>query len=369
MKRYAALAGILAGLSVLLRFAGATYVMAMCLCLMVARGSFKERVTRTFIFGFLGTFPFALNVFSNFRQSGTLMGMRTPALRSLSDNLLLAADVLKRWMFPSWEAPLPHIGHYGGLFLCLLIFVLLLAVLSKSRRARVMSAQAIQAVPSSNWNTSGTNSGYGDIGFAWFTVTVYAAVYLIYMIASASAVNFDPIDARYLQPVYLPLIFMFTWLVSLCFKGVQEYKYILALLVLVIFWQLPNVVQEARVTSESLESGVGGANIAQWHETDLFEIIEKRYGSQRLYSNRADLISFYAHTTCYYTPKLEGIDLYGLAFMKKDLKANPNAYLIWFKGHDPNYIYSPAQLGEIMTLDLVEETETYRVYRMGQIRE
>lgn len=367
LKRYAILAGGLAGISVLLRYAGATYVMAMCICLMLARGTFKERFTRTFLFGFLGTLPFVLNVTSNYMTSGTLMGMRTASLRSLPENMMLAVNVLKQWGLPAWEGILPHLGHFGGLIALLFTGVVLFVASGKSKRLGVHNTTAIQSVSSF---TKGNGSYYTEgsrLAFAWLTVACFAAVYLIYMIASASAVNFDPIDARYLQPIYLPLIFMLVWLIALCFKGLENYKLPVLLLTCLFLWQLPNVYSEYKVTKMSLETGVGGANVAEWRDTRIFEDIKSQYGSARLYSNRADLINLYGGLTCYYTPKLEGIDLYGKAFMEKDLKETKGAYLIWFKGHDPNYIYSPKQLEEIATVRYVTETGDYTVYEIKSL--
>ncbi len=53
--------------------------------------------------------------------------------------------------------------------------------------------------------------------------------------------------------------------------------------------------------------------------------------------------------------------------MEKDLQQEKEAYLIWFKGHDPNYIYSPEQLEEIAKVRLVTETEAYRVYQIAPL--
>lgn len=364
LKRYAAAAGLLAGTSVLLRYAGATYVMAMCLCLMLARGTFKERLTRTFVFGFLGTFPFVINVTSNYMASGTLMGMRTPSLRSLSDNILLAIHVIKQWVLPAWEGVLPHLGHFGGLIALSLLAVVLIIASGKSKRLGAHNTSAIQSVSSFGSGTGTYYSEGGRLAFAWLTVACFALVYLIYMIASASAVNFDPIDARYLQPIYLPMIFLLVWLIAICFKGLDNLKLSGLLLLCLFLWQLPNVYSEYKVTKVALETGVGGANVAEWRNTKLFEEIKASYGGKRLYSNRADLINLYGGLTCYYTPKLEGIDLYGKAFMEKDLQETKVAYLIWFKGHDPNYIYSPKQLEEIATVRYVTETERYTVYEV-----
>ncbi len=364
LKRYAIGAGVLAGLSVLLRYAGATYVMAMCICLMLARGSFKDRFVRTFIFGFLGTLPFVLNVASNYSLSGTLMGMRTASLRSLSENILLAVNVLKQWILPAWEGVLPHLGHYGGLLFLGLSAVVVYFAASKSRREIAHHTTAIKSL--SLFETKGTQSDFQDssAGFAWLTAACFTAVYLIYMIASASAVNFDPIDARYLQPIYLPLIFMFVWLISGCFESLRDVKISAMLLICLFLWQLPNVYNEYKVMKVSLETGVGGANVAEWRESDIFNGLKMQYNGKSLYSNRADLINFYGQMTCYYTPKLEGMDLYGKAFMEKEFQGEPEAYLIWFKGHNPNYIYSPEQLEELAEVQWVTETEVYTVYRL-----
>lgn len=364
LKRYAAFAGVLAGLSVLLRYAGATYVMAMCLCLMLARGTFKERFVRTFIFGFLGTLPFVLNVASNYVLSGTLMGMRTASLRSLSENIMLAVKVLKQWVLPAWEGPLPHLGHYGGLVALVLTALVLVIASRKSKRQGAHNTSAIHSVSYFKEGNEPYYSNGSRLAFPWLTVACFAGVYLIYMIASASAVNFDPIDPRYLQPIYLPLIFLFVWLVALCFQGLKDIKMGALLLLCLLLWQLPNVYSEYKVMNTALETGVGGANVAEWQESLIFDQIKGTYGEKRLYSNRADLINLYGGLTCYYTPKLEGIDLYGKAFMEKDLQQEKEAYVIWFKGHDPNYIYSPEQLEEIVKVRFVTETEAYRVYEI-----
>ncbi len=302
MKRYAAFAGILAGLSVLLRYAGATYVIAMCICLMLARGTFKERVVRTFIFGAFGTVPFILNVTSNYMLSGTLMGMRTESLRSLSENIMLAANVLKQWILPAWEGILPHVGHYGGLVFLILTAILLVIASRKAKRQGAHNTAAIQSVTNFGAGNDAYYSKGSRLAFSWLTVACFAAVYLIYMIASASAVNFDPIDARYLQPIYLPLIFMFVWLIALCFEGLDNIKIGALLLVCLFLWQLPNVYNEYRIMKTSLATGVGGANVAEWQEARIFDQIKAQYGESRLYSNRADLINLYAGVACYYTP-------------------------------------------------------------------
>lgn len=102
--------------------------------------------------------------------SGTLMGIENCFTAfGFLENMLLAVNVLKQWVFPAWEGILPHLGHFGGSIAHNLNSELYLLLLpEKSKNLRHNTTTTLKSVSSF---TNGSGSYYSEgsrLAFAWF---------------------------------------------------------------------------------------------------------------------------------------------------------------------------------------------------------
>jgi hypothetical protein len=351
--RFIVLAGLLAGTAILLRFAGAIYILTGCVMLFFVKGSMMKRFTRVFIFGALGTTPFLINILSNYRLSGTLMGMRPPAVKTLTENISLTISTLVTWLTPIRRMVMLNSDFKIGISLImafgfLLIFMWTCYTVVKSRFTKQDNIKI----------------------YAWIMTALYSVFYTIYLIQSATKINFDPIGDRYLQPIYLPLVLLFVLSVDFCYefsiqkRGLFSRYAAPTIMIFVLLWQTPNLISEYSLITKSLNEGAGGKTIKQWKESPDLDYIKENFSDKRIYSNCADIVYLNTDLITFYTPKLEGLEMYGVKPFMERMASDKVAYLIWFKQSNPNYMYNPESIKELVDINQIKDTNTMTIYEM-----
>ncbi|HXD79417.1 MAG TPA: hypothetical protein VN616_16485 [Puia sp.] len=170
------LSAAIAGISCTIRYAGIS-IIAMGGLLMVcdARLSWSWRklahMALYVVIAFL--FP-ALNVYRNWRVTGTFAGYREKAIRSLGANLHDTGSVFCDWL-PFFD------GHYGAATAIALVFILGIAALFTYR-----------LVKRTNFFS------YDTIGISYFVT------YSVFIVGIASVSRFQQLDSRLLSPLFIP---------------------------------------------------------------------------------------------------------------------------------------------------------------------
>ncbi|HTR29466.1 MAG TPA: hypothetical protein VMH27_09355 [Puia sp.] len=167
---------VIAGLSCLARYAGISIIMMGGL-LMICDGRLRwgrKKVGHILLFGAVAVLIPALNVYRNFRVTGTFTGYREKAIRSLAVNLDDAGSVFCDW--------LPFFNErYGWATIVALVFIF-----------GITGIFIYRLIKKTNFLS------YDTIGISYFIV--YAA----FILYTASVSRFQQLDSRLLSPLFIP---------------------------------------------------------------------------------------------------------------------------------------------------------------------
>ena len=189
------LAAIFTSLACLTRYVGITIPATICLLLLFRKGDTpSKKATDTVIYALIVGTPLSVWLLRNFLVSGTWTGLRYPTQYSFLFNLKNMFVILADWVLP-W----PWILEIENL-------------LARLFSVEVVTPQQflVLLIP--------TLLMFG-VG-AWVCLTrlplhhvrpivllaTFTAVYLVFLIIAISVHGYDPVNTRYMAPVYIPLL-------------------------------------------------------------------------------------------------------------------------------------------------------------------
>ena len=191
-------AAVFTALAALTRYPGVVLIGVGVLLLVVGRTlPLAARLKDAVVFGAVSSLPLAGVLTRNWAVSGTLTGYRRGSGESLFDSLSQVVDAFREWVMPSdavewfayllWRVTgLSTPDWFGSLLWTTtgLVVVAMVAVVVLSGRGKSPSFGLGPALP------------FG----------VFAAIYLVFMVAVVPLVIPVDLPARYLLPVYVPLL-------------------------------------------------------------------------------------------------------------------------------------------------------------------
>ena len=280
-------AAVFTALAGLTRWPGVVLVGAGVLMLLVRRTPpLAVRLKDAVVFGAVSSLPLAVVLTRNWTVSGTLTGWRGGSEQSLSDSLSRVVDIFREWVIPSstpdWFGSLPWIAALV-----------------------VLSGLGIgwQGLPVLAGRTKGKDRpaspsfGLGPaVLFGGFAVA-----YLVFMVAVVPlGVPYNHFPARYLLPVYVPLLLAAALLLDR-FLSIETAGYMAAakwgLASLVLLGALAHVSLSAyknfRITRQIMGAGVMEAyNNAYWQHFETLNI-RTHLSDSRTFSNNPSLMWFW----------------------------------------------------------------------------
>lgn len=355
-------ASVFAALACLDRYMGVMLVFTGCIFLLFQRKKFSGNFRDTLIFGVISVFPTVIWIIRNYIVSSTLVGMRTPALVTLKHNLRLAAVTVASWLLP-----LKNFSGFlqPGLHTALRVFTALAAL--------TLLAGVILTVVPGLWKLhapSGISGWVKERRFPLAMLLCFIVIYSIYMIASATRVAFDPIGDRYMIPIYVPVILLAFLLFDgmACVLAVKTGKkkaqaVIVVALCVWLAYPLAGVVMLAR---DSLQNGAGGYSTATWMSNGLIEYLKQNKTAPPVYSNYPDAIYALTGIEAHYTPKKEGLAMYGFEQFRKAVEKEESATLVWFERGMFGTIYNTGDLEESFDLEEITSNVDGTVYRISR---
>lgn len=172
----------LAALCCLQRYMGVTVVLSISLYFLLYKPEIKLRykLKSIFIFLVVSVLPITIWVIRNYILTHTLTGPREVVFTSLLENIFLAFYSIGNWFLPlkQWE--------YNPAITVIVLMLFLFLCFLGLKKAR--------------WGRAFDN-------LTRFTL-LFLAVYVAWLILSATLVSFDAISDRLLVPVYIPLVFL-----------------------------------------------------------------------------------------------------------------------------------------------------------------
>ena len=287
-------AAVFTALAALTRYPGVVLIGAGVLMLLVRRAPpLVARLKDAVVFGAISSIPLAGVLTRNWVLSDTLTGGRSGSGQSLFDSLSQVVDVFREWVIPrdavEWFAyilrratGLSTSDWFGSLLWATtgLVVMAMVAVVVLSGRGKSPSF------------------GLGPV----LPFGVFAALYLVFMVAVVPLVIPVDLPTRYLLPVYVPLLLAAVLLLDwfLCIEGagrVGAAKWGLASLVLlgVLAHTGFSAHRNLRLTAKTLEPGYledGAYNTAAWQQSETLNYIRDNRIEGNTYSNNPFVVWF-----------------------------------------------------------------------------
>jgi hypothetical protein len=183
-----------------------TIVAAACLFLLFAKKGILNGILNAAFYGAISAIPMGTWVIRNYIVSGTLLGVRLPSSFTLRQNIRRTLDSIYTWVQPE-NLLSRHLTPL--LLLCFKVFLILVPLLVFAAFLITLGVKLKKPA-----NEAGGDNLSGFLGrnaesllpIAFFAV--FTVIYMVYLIASATKVAFEPINSRYLIPVYLPILLL-----------------------------------------------------------------------------------------------------------------------------------------------------------------
>ena len=364
-------AAVFTALAALTRYPGVVLIGVGVLLLLVRRAPpLSTRLKDAGVFGVVSSLPLAGVLVRNWVIKGSLTGPRHGSGQSLSDVLNRVADLLQEWVIPPnaldwmgyliWRATgLDTPDWFGALLLAtagLVVVLLAAAVVVSGRWAKKDGGERIGRRPLS--------FGLGPV----LPFGVFVVGYLVFIVAIVPLVIPYGMLARFLLPVYVPLllaaVFLLDRFLSIEVAGwVAAAKWGLASLVLLgaLAHTGFSVQRNLRLTAQALESGYlddGAFNVAYWRHTATLNYIRDHLSDSITYSNNLFLLWFADRTAAYQTyphrdlpPKISWWTRRARQWSKS---GQDEVYIVWLKDTYRTVYYDYNDL-DIRLLPGVEE--------------
>ena len=358
-----ALAALFSALACVDRYAGVTIVFTAALFLLFTKKSFIKRITDAAFYCTLSAIPMGIWVIRNYLVSGTLLGVRLPSAFTLRQNIKRSLEAIYTWVQPDKLLT----QHTDTLLLNdLKLFAILLPIIVAAAFIASLARSLAEYPATRKLPTELKQESVKFLPIIFFTV--YSVIYLVYLIASATLVAFEPINSRYLIPVYLPVLLTLSiaadYLYSLLvIRFGMKLAKLTAGFLLMLFLVYPALNTSAAVWN-CYQNGAGGYASTAWHNKSGFLQYMKNDSLSTYYSNCAEAVYVLSGIRTYYPPKKSGPYMYGLEQFKKAVSRDESSYIIWFANGVPGTLYNLEELSHLYDLEEVGSFGTGKVYKL-----
>ena len=283
-----ALAALFAGIAALTRYPGATLiVVGAALPLLRRDAPLASRLARSFAFGAAASLPLAAALVRNLIVSGALVRLRDrPWSSTLAESPMQLIGVLQEWMLPI-DAPAWAGALLWGLLLAALLAAAAIALLARRAASARGEAQG--------------KSGGGTALALVLPFVAFAFLYVLFMAVATPLTVSQPIDSRYLLPIYLPMLLAGAVLLDRFLSLDVEGKLALArqaLAVCIALAVLANICLCARrnfaQTVRAWQTGhyAYTYNTAHWKDSELLEYLRAGRIEGMAFSNNPYILWF-----------------------------------------------------------------------------
>lgn len=295
---------ILAGLSCVVRYAGITLIGAGGLMiLMDQKLKIGKKIGHLMLYGSIGIFFLAANLFRNYLVTGMLTGDREKSLTTLYQNIQNYAYVFSDFFY-FHSFPVSFVILIGISFI---IFYLYSHIIHLYKTNRYYNF----------WNICGS----------------FFIVYSLFMVLSATFSRYETLNTRLLSPLYLPCLLPFTFVIPWMISKQKGWKKYLLISFFVLLFGVINVYQfrdNYDLWDMAKDGGIPGYAEDCWKNSPILDYIKKDKAhftdSTQIYSNGNEAIYLFTGLSADLIPHVESKS------ENEDFREDQqnDYYLVWF---------------------------------------
>jgi hypothetical protein len=318
------------------RYAGISIIAAGGFVLLFAKHqSIKQKIIHILLYGAVACSMLIGNLIRNSLIEGHVTGAREKSLTGLFANITYFGRVLCDW-FPF------TFNHYAfaGVFGLIVILLLITAVL---------------------WHLiSGKDKNTVE-----YITTVFATVYILFIIITATISRFETLNSRFISPAFVLLLLILSYWLNRLVVATKGGIKILCILVTIIVGAA-FVWNEYKISYQSYDDlrgyGIPGYTDDEWKLSPTVQYIQSHKDifsdEYEVYSNANDAVYFFTGHTAQQLPHKQALK------ETRDFYMEDHVYLVWFYlGDNPDLI----PLNDILKnkpMKLVNQFSDGAVYRI-----
>lgn len=346
--------GLITAFSMLIRYPGYTLMFTGLISILLSRGSLKERVRASIIYGSISPLLLAIWLARNWKLTQTLVGPRVPSIYPLPVNIERTLHTIYGWFLPETAARQT---------LIITVVLLLLGGLSYYlMRNRIQSVKGIlyRLVPLAR------------------VMGLFVVVYTVVQIMTSTSVALSPISSRYLSPIAAPLII---WAVLSLDAGLNALEtagkrvstqaaagIACAALIIYPLFQFPVLMRDVRT------NGPGDYNTPAWRNSPTLNFVQegKLTEPYPVYTNQDYIVYFWGNIDSPRSVPNKYVrdnsdTLATTVDIQRGLWPDESpAYLVWFDANT-DYYFSLDELKQIADVRLIEDFSDGAIYEVRRI--
>lgn len=359
------LAALFTSLACIDRYAGVTVILTSCVFILFTRKGIVKKIKDVFVYGVVSIIPLFLWTLRNYIVSGTFFGVRLASTYTFMQNIERTLNSLYAWIAPNRLLIRYLDGRLMACFTAIAVILLLVAAAAFIS----LFVRILADCPARRELKSYCSRESGRL-FPVAFFSAFTLIYTIYLVASASIVLFEPINSRYLAPVYIPVLIVIAAAADFLSAHLAHRRSdifarkagVLAALFIIIYLVYPTLNTAAFVL-DNYRNGAGGFATSEWQNNNELVRFIKDNGRCTFYSNNADAVYTLTGIRTFYPPKKNGHFMYGLdQFMAQVMKDNYSLF-IWFENNVSPALYSINDIEGVIGLKKVGDFNKGGVFR------
>ena len=336
-------------LSCLTRYVGVTLILWGAVTIVIFNhSSLKERISHLSLFILISALPLGVWLIRNYAASSTLAGILPLSKRTLSQSLCFLFDSLKRWCVLS-----NRMANYPILStLVMATAVFFLSFKGIWQNVKVVLRQS------------------GALALFSITSGLFVIIYSAFLVFSVSVIAYEPINSRYLSPIYIPLNFFLLSVVqtlaNLYQKRFSKKTVNYFLMIGAAIWLACQIGNIMPAIVNLAQSGTGYRS-KKWVESKTMQYLQQHQAlksNETIYTNDPTALYLLANLISKWSPR-KGYDNSrdaesDLLSLKGSWPKEGKARLVWFNG--VGSLFTIDELRAIAKLDLIARFDDGAIY-------
>ncbi|MCT4599172.1 MAG: glycosyltransferase family 39 protein [Vallitalea sp.] len=341
------ISGLISSICWLTRYTGITVLITCCLLILIYRKSIKNKLIDLFIYGSLSAIPMAVWVIRNIILSNTITGGRTIKRTSIINNIKKTLHIFYSW-FTGEEF---RISIIGIISLTLIVIISIIILIMRKRSKEIIR---------------GCNKGFIEF-------LIFSMLYFIILIHSASKYAMDPLNDRLWSPIYIPLIFVTFYIIDIivnnliidnkllirCFK-ISVY----ISLIIIVSYQIKYYISN-RHSFHLCKIGTAYSEHVTNSETIHYINNNSFEDDAIIFGNNPSILTYHTDFDSRWTPKKNGIEIYGFDQFEQTIETSNNLYIAWFGDTNSNTFYTINDISKHYSVELVKKLSDGVIYRIN----